>query len=125
MSNAIITARHLYKNYGSIPVLENLNFQVKAGEFVTIVGASGCGKTSFLKLLLGTEKPSRGRLELDRQPLPAEPGPERGVVFQRYSVFPHLTVLQNVVFGLEISQSRWLGKLFGAAKRRVEEEAKH
>src|SRR5690606_7121049 len=121
----MIVARHLNKLYGQTPVLENLNFQVKAGEFITIVGASGCGKTTFLKLLLGTERASRGTLTLDGQPLPAEPGPERGIVFQRYSVFPHLTVLENVVLGLELSASPWLGKLFGAAKRRALEEARH
>ena len=121
----MIVARHLNKLYGQTPVLENLNFQVRAGEFITIVGASGCGKTTFLKLLLGTERASRGTLTLDDQPLPAEPGPERGIVFQRYSVFPHLTVLENVVLGLELSASPWLGKLFGAAKRRAREEARH
>ena len=112
----MIAARRLHKAYRGRPVLENLNLDVAEGEFVTIVGASGCGKTTFLKLLLGTESPSRGELLLDGRPLPAEPGPERGVVFQRYSVFPHLSVLDNVVLGLEFAASRF-GLLTGAARR--------
>ena len=62
-----------------------------------MVGASGCGKSTFLRLLLGQEKAdSRGTITLDGQPLAPEPDRSRGVVFQRYSVFPHLSVLDNV-----------------------------
>src|SRR5208337_4932801 len=60
---------------------------------------------------------------LDGAPLPREPGPDRGVVFQRYSVFPHLTVVENVILGLEFAGSRLLGKLFGAARRKAIAEA--
>ena len=88
-----------------------------------MVGPSGCGKTTFLRMLLGEESPTRGTIELDGKPLVAEPGPDRGVVFQRYSVFPHLTVLQNVIIGREFERSRFLGKLFGAKRRAAEEEA--
>ena len=70
---AIIEMKNLWKEYGDQVVLERLNATVQEGEFVTIVGASGCGKTSFLKLLLGTEQASRGELLLDGQPLPGEP----------------------------------------------------
>jgi len=68
---------------------------------VTVIGASGCGKTTFLRLLLGVEAPSRGRLLMDGRPLPSEPGPDRGIVFQRYSLFPHLSVLDNLLLGLD------------------------
>lgn len=118
-----LSARHLYKRYGSQLVLENLNLEIKNNEFVTIVGASGCGKTTFLRMLLGEESPSEGKLLLDGQALPAEPGPERGIVFQRYSVFPHLTVLQNVMLGLELRNSRWLGQLLGQARRDAKAQA--
>jgi len=65
------------------------------------VGPSGAGKSTFLRLVLGQEAPSRGRIYLDGEPLHPEPGPDRGVVFQRYSVFPHMTVLKNVMFGVQ------------------------
>ncbi|HEX2796945.1 MAG TPA: ATP-binding cassette domain-containing protein, partial [Immundisolibacter sp.] len=90
----------LWLRYGATPVLERVELHVPAGELVTIVGASGCGKTSFLRLLLGELKPTRGQILLHGKPLAAEPGRERGVVFQRYSVYPHLTVLGNVLLGL-------------------------
>jgi NitT/TauT family transport system ATP-binding protein len=104
-------------------VLENVNLQITDHEFVTIVGASGCGKTTFLKMLLGVETPSRGQFLIDGEPLPSEPGPDRGIVFQRYSLFPHLTVLQNLLLGLELHESRFLGRLFGARRRRALEKA--
>ena len=118
-----VSIRNLWKRYGEQVVLERLNLELKSGEFCTIVGASGCGKTTFLKMLLGQEAPSRGQLLLDGQPLPAEPGPERGIVFQRYSVYPHLTALGNVLLALELHRSRWLGRLFGVARRRAREQA--
>lgn len=121
---SLLEARQLDKHYGDQVVLERLNFSVEAGEFVTLVGASGCGKTTFLKLLLGTERISRGSLSLDGGPLPDEPGPDRGVVFQKYSVFPHLTVLGNVMMADELARSKWLGKLFGRARQVARDAAK-
>ena len=106
-----VTVKGLWKSYDNHVVLENLNLTVKDREFVTIVGASGCGKTTFLRMLLGIEQPSRGQLLIDGQPIAAEPGPDRGIVFQRYSLFPHLTVLENLLLGLECSGSRVLGRL--------------
>jgi NitT/TauT family transport system ATP-binding protein len=120
---AFIEIRNLWKEYGDQVVLERINKTVAEGEFVTIVGASGCGKTTFLKMLLGTETPSRGKILLEGKPLVDEPGPERGIVFQRYSVFPHMTVLQNVALSEELSKSRFWGRLFGAARRQAEKNA--
>lgn len=114
---------NVWKTYGVKPVLERIELDVEAGAFCTLVGPSGCGKTTFLRLLLSQERPSKGRILVDDKPLPPEPGPDRGVVFQRYSVFPHLTVLQNVVLGLEFRSSPLLGRLFGKARRRALEEA--
>jgi len=114
---ASVTVKHLWKEYGDQVVLENLNLHVADREFVTVIGASGCGKTTFLRMLLGVEQPTRGQLLIDGQPVPAEPGPDRGIVFQRYSLFPHLSVIDNLLLGLEFSGSRWLGKLFGAKRR--------
>ncbi|MDD3517336.1 MAG: ABC transporter ATP-binding protein [Chromatiales bacterium] len=124
----IISVRKLWKTYGEQVVLENLNLEVKEHEFVTIVGASGCGKTTFLRMLLGQEAPSRGEFLLDGRPLPNEPGPDRGIVFQRYSVFPHLTVLENVMLGLELDgrspSARLLGRAFGSRRREARERAR-
>ncbi|MCB9946868.1 MAG: ABC transporter ATP-binding protein [Rhodospirillaceae bacterium] len=117
-----IAVRGLWKAYGDRSVLERIDLDVASGEFCTLVGASGCGKTTFLRLLLSQERPTRGDILLEDKPLPPEPEPGRGVVFQRYSVFPHLTVLENVILGLELRQSPWFGRLFGAARRKALEE---
>jgi NitT/TauT family transport system ATP-binding protein len=119
-----VQLRNVWKEYGEHVVLERLNLRVEAGEFCTIVGASGCGKTAFLRMLLGEDGPTRGAILLDGEPLPAEPGPDRGIVFQRYSVFPHLTVLGNVLLGLELRGAPLTGHLFGAARRRALEQAR-
>src|SRR5258707_10812438 len=112
-----VTVKRLWKEFGAQVVLENINLHIGDHEFVTIVGASGCGKTTFLRMLLGMEQPSRGRLLIDGKPAPREPGPDRGIVFQRYSLFPHLTVLGNLVLGIELRRSRLVGKLFGRRRR--------
>lgn len=121
----LIELKNLEKHYDGQVVLERLNVSVDEGEFVSIVGASGCGKTTFLKMLLGTESPSKGELLLAGKPLAKEPDANRGVVFQRYSVFPHLTVLGNVMLGEEFSESRWLGKVFGRRRAAIRERARN
>lgn len=120
-----IQAKNLWKQYGDNVVLERISTSVKAGEFVTLLGTSGCGKSTFLKMLLGMETASRGELLLEGKPIPAEPDQSRGIVFQQYSVFPHLNVLRNVMIACEFEQSPFLGKLFGKAKKNIEERAKH
>ncbi|WP_421506000.1 ABC transporter ATP-binding protein [Erwinia rhapontici] len=120
---SFIDINHLWQEYGNHVVLENLNLSINEGEFCTLVGASGCGKSTFLRLLLGQEKPSRGSILLEGQPLTAEPDASRGVVFQRYSVFPHLNVLDNVAIGLELPQAAFLGRLFGRRKKAAREQA--
>lgn len=120
---SFIEIKNLWKEYADQVVLEQINNRVSEGEFVTIVGASGCGKTTFLKMLLGTETASKGEIRLEGKPIAAEPNEDRGIVFQRYSVFPHLTVLENVVIARELEQSPLLGRLFGSARRKVKQEA--
>ena len=119
-----VTVKHLWKEFDGNVVLENVNLTVDHHEFVTIVGASGCGKTTFLKMLLGIETPTRGAFLIDGQPLPNEPGPDRGIVFQRYSLFPHLTVMGNLLLGLELQGSPVLCRLFGARRRRALDKAR-
>ena len=118
-----VAVRGVWKSFGDRSVLERISLDVTSGSFVTVVGASGCGKTTFLRMLLGVEAPTRGRITVDGEPLHAEPDRDRGIVFQRYSVFPHLTVLGNVLLGLELERSRGLARLHGAARRVAQEEA--
>ncbi|WXL25871.1 ABC transporter ATP-binding protein [Ectopseudomonas mendocina] len=120
---SFIEIRNVWQHYGDQVVLERLNLSVEEGQFCTLVGASGCGKSTFLRLLLGQERPSKGTLLLQGQSFPAEPDASRGVVFQRYSVFPHLSVLDNVSIGLELPRSAFSGRLWGNSKRRARDEA--
>lgn len=122
MSDYQIEFRHVEKSYGDNLVLENINCQVKQGEFITMVGTSGCGKSTFLKMLLGTEFHTEGEVLLDGQPILAEPSPERGIVFQKYSVFPHLTVRDNVAISKEF-ESSIIGRLFGKKRKQALDEA--
>lgn len=121
--SAFIELNRISKRYGDNVVLENLSTTVSEGEFVTLVGASGCGKSTFLKLLLGTESASSGELLMAGKPIGQEPSPERGIVFQKYSVFPHLNVRENVALGLEFERSAWLGRLFGSSRKEALEQA--
>jgi NitT/TauT family transport system ATP-binding protein len=114
---ASVTIKRLWKEYGSTVVLENLNLHIKDREFVTIVGASGCGKTTFLRMLLGMEAPTKGEILIDDQPLIAEPGVDRGIVFQRYSLFPHLTAIDNLLLSVDFAGAPFSGKLCGAKRR--------
>ena len=118
-----VTVENVWKVYGDQTVLENINLEIEPGSFIALVGPSGCGKSTFLRMMLGDEAPSRGRILLDGEELDAEPSPDRGVVFQKYSVFPHLTALQNVMLGLEFAASPVMARLFGSRKRAAKAEA--
>jgi NitT/TauT family transport system ATP-binding protein len=123
MNDPIIEIKQVWKEYDAHVVLEKLNLTVQAGEFVSIVGASGCGKTSLLNMLLGTESPSRGTILLDGKPMPTEPNATRGIVFQKYSAFPHLNALENVMLGGEFAASPLLGKVFASKRKKLREKA--
>ncbi|MBR9843517.1 MAG: ATP-binding cassette domain-containing protein [Rhodobacteraceae bacterium] len=112
---SFVIADNIFQSYGNRPILEQVSLEVDEGEFVSIVGASGCGKSTFLRLLLAQETPTRGAITVDGNPPAVEPGLERGVVFQKYSTFPHLTVRDNIVAG-ESFRRPW-GRFFGAAQR--------
>jgi len=115
--------KDLHKTYGDTPILEGIDLELAAGEFCTIVGASGCGKSTLLRLLLGQESPTKGELLLNGEPLAGEPTPQRGIVFQRYSVFRHLTVAENVRLGLELRDGgRLFGFCFGAKRRAIKQQ---
>jgi NitT/TauT family transport system ATP-binding protein len=119
-----LTFRNVWVEYGDQVVLERINIEIAAGTFLSVVGPSGAGKSTFLRLILGQERPSQGELLLDSNPFPAEPGPDRGIVFQRYSVFPHLTVLGNVLISHEFEKSPVRARLLGAARRGAIEQSR-
>ena len=118
-----LSFRNVWVEYGGQVVLERINLEIASGTFLSVVGPSGAGKSTFLRLILGQERPSIGRVLLDGAPFPAEPGPDRGIVFQRYSVFPHLTVLGNVLLGYELESERLTARLFGASRRAAIEKS--
>jgi NitT/TauT family transport system ATP-binding protein len=88
---------------GQVTALENLSLDVRDGEFVVIVGASGCGKTTLLNLVAGFDRPTEGRILLDGQPVTGIT-PECGMIFQQYALFPWKTVQDNVEFGLKMKR---------------------
>jgi len=121
----ILAFKDVWVEYGDKIVLEKVELSVADGAFVSVVGPSGAGKSTFLRLVLGQEAPSRGMIRLDGAPLRAEPGRDRGVVFQRYSVFPHLSAIENVIFGLECEGSMLRGRLTGARRRAALDQAQN
>jgi len=119
----VIEAQNIWKSYADTPVLERINLCIDQGEFVTLVGTSGCGKSTFLKMLLGVEPATSGVLLMDGKPIATEPGPDRGIVFQHYSVFPHLTVLGNVTASHGFRQRKLTARLFGQERAHAHTEA--
>src|SRR5262245_197460 len=101
----ILELHRVAKTYGSaagpVRALDEVSVGLEDGGFVSVVGASGCGKTTLLRLVAGLEAPTGGRILLAGKPV-AGPGPERGVVFQSDTLLPWRTVLGNVQFGLEL-----------------------
>ena len=91
--------------FDQLQVVDNVSFDVTDREFVSIIGPSGCGKTTMMNIVAGFVKPTTGTVLLDGKPI-AGPGPERGVIFQEYGVFPWLTVKENIGFGLTLSANR-------------------
>jgi spermidine/putrescine transport system ATP-binding protein len=101
---SILEIRDLTRSYGAIPAVRGLSFDVRRGEFLCIIGPSGCGKTTLLRMIAGFLQPTSGDILLDGTSLLSKPPYRRPVnmVFQNYALFPHMTVGQNVGFGMEM-----------------------
>lgn len=106
MDNIIIDLQHISKSFGGVKVLDDINLTVKKGEFVTFLGSSGCGKTTLLRIIGGFVNPDEGSVKLDGKDLVGIPPYERplNTVFQRYALFPHLDVYENIAFGLKLQK---------------------
>jgi NitT/TauT family transport system ATP-binding protein len=90
---------------GALKVVDDVTYDINDGDFIAVIGPSGCGKTTMMSMLAGFQKPTTGNVLFDGKPV-AGPGPERGVIFQEYGVFPWLTVKQNIAFGLTLKANR-------------------
>lgn len=114
----LVRIEGLSKHFGKTVALDNLSLDIAQGEFVTFLGPSGCGKSTTLRILGGFERPTTGRVILDGEDVTNQPPEKRHVnmVFQDYALFPHMTVAQNVAFGLEL---KGMGK--SDIKRRSDE----
>lgn len=114
----VLELDHLTRQFpgasGPVTALHDIQFKIHRREFVCVIGPSGCGKSTLIRLLAGLDQPSSGRILLDGRPVNA-PGPERGMVFQGYTLFPWATLVRNVMFGLEMK---------GIAKSTAEAEAR-
>ncbi len=97
----ILEVKELTKQFGSHRTLDRISLEVRRREFLCVLGASGCGKSTLIRLIAGLDTPTSGQILLDGQPVRG-PGPDRGMVFQGYTLFPWLTVKQNVMFGLRM-----------------------
>ena len=106
MENIIIDIQHVSKSFGDKKVLDDINFSVRQGEFVTLLGPSGCGKTTMLRQIAGFINPDEGRILMEGKDLSGIPPYKRplNTVFQRYALFPHLDVYDNIAFGLKLQK---------------------
>ncbi len=103
---AVLSVRNLCKRFastrGEIVALDDIAFDVREGEFISVIGRSGCGKSTLIRAIAGLEQPSEGDVCVDGQPV-SGPGADRGMVFQQYTLFPWLSVRDNVAFGPRMS----------------------
>lgn len=96
----------VYKSYDGKVILDNIDLTVRKGEFCSVVGPSGCGKSTLLRLILGQEVADQGLIQIDGQEV-GVPDTQRGIVFQKYSLFPNRTVLENVLMGKLFTKGKW------------------
>ena len=102
----IIDLKNISMEYDGTKVLDNINFYIRKNEFLTLLGPSGCGKTTTLRIIGGFEKPTEGRVIFEGRDITNIPPYERQIntVFQKYALFPHMNVFENIAFGLKIKK---------------------
>ena len=102
----LIDLQHISKDYDGVTVLDDINLYIRKKEFVTLLGPSGCGKTTTLRIIAGFETPSSGKLLFEGKDILDIPPYKRRVntVFQKYALFPHLNVFDNIAFGLKLKK---------------------
>ena len=106
MENYVIELKNITKSFGDNVILKNFDFKVKKDEFLTILGPSGCGKTTILRLIGGFEEPDEGQILFNGEDITNKEAYERKIntVFQKYALFPHMNVFDNIAFGLKIKK---------------------
>ena len=103
MSNKLIDLVNITKLYDGVTVLDDLNLYIRENEFLTLLGPSGCGKTTTLRILGGFEQPNKGKVIFDGQDITQLAPNKRqlNTVFQKYALFTHMTIAENIAFGLK------------------------
>ena len=106
MGQNILELKNLNKTYGDNKVLDNLSLNIKKNEFLTLLGPSGCGKTTTLKIIAGFEHADSGQLMFKNEDISNVPPYKRQVntVFQKYALFPHMNIFENIAFGLKLKK---------------------
>ena len=104
MSHKLIDLSHISKSFDGEMVLDDLNLYIRENEFLTLLGPSGCGKTTTLRIMGGFEKPDQGKVIFDGQDITnlAPNKRQLNTVFQKYALFTHMTIAENIAFGLKI-----------------------
>ncbi|KKB77820.1 ABC transporter ATP-binding protein [Devosia soli] len=104
---ADVTLRQVRKSYGSLEVVHGVDLDIKSGEFVVFVGPSGCGKSTLLRMIAGLEPITGGEISIEGRVVNDVPSPQRGIamVFQSYALYPHMTVYENMAFGLKLKKT--------------------
>ena len=106
MSEPIVKIQHVDKYFGENHVIKDLNLEIEEGEFLTLLGPSGCGKTTILRMVAGFEDATNGIIEVQGERVEDKEAYERDVntVFQSYALFPHMTVYDNIAYGLVVKK---------------------